>query len=425
MNITLLIFITATAIVLILTIALLLCVAAKKRGRLSLEEDAGLDQQCEADAVFPGEDFQLPTEAPRTVEALEERLRGLGLNMSVKSASAGNAFTRYELLPDIGERADKVLDFKSDIALALGAQNLFIQLPLPGKSTVGIDAPLKEPSSLSLGGALARLEKDDEAQLAGGFAIATGAGGELISSSIGKCAHIMIAGALGTGKSMALHSIVSTMIAGAVKEELRLIMIDLNGTELLAYKGLDLLLMPVINDARTASGALGLAEIEMNERYKKLAAMELQHIDQFNERAREKSSSPMPRIVVFADDLNGMLRDTGDSLPQERLFSLLERGAKVGVHVVMTVPLPCSASLLDALSQRIPSRVCLLAPSLQSAMAVVGDDYATKLAPQGGMLIRLREPGHLLHGRGIFVSQEGLKKLCAQRRDNPPARSLL
>jgi S-DNA-T family DNA segregation ATPase FtsK/SpoIIIE len=423
MEITMLL-VLAAAPVLILIIFLIIWSGFKKRRSLSLMEAESLDQQAEADA-FSGEEFSLPGEGMPTPQALEERLRGMGLNGSVKSACAGNAFTRYELLPDIGERADRILDFQRDIALALGVQNPFIQIPLPGENTVGIDAPLKEPSSLSMGGAITRLEKTKDALDPGSFAIATGAGGELIYSSIGKCAHLLIAGALGTGKSMTLHGAASTMISGAAKEDLRLIMIDINGTELSAYNGLDLLLMPVISDARTAAGALGLAEIEMNERYKKLSAMELQGIEQYNERAEAKASPTMPRIVIFADDLNGMLREGSNSPARERLFSLLERGAKAGVHVVMTLPLPCSASLLESLSQRIPSKVCLHAPSVQSALALVGSDYATKLAPQGGMLLRLRDTGHLQHGRGIFVSQEGIRKLCAQRRENPTARTLL
>ncbi|MGI5899856.1 MAG: DNA translocase FtsK [Christensenellales bacterium] len=421
MDIIFLVAIAAVAIVLVLAAVLIIFSVKKRRRRLSLEESDSTAQNGAIDAAFAGDELQTPADAGQEIHALEERLRGLGLRVSVKSALAGNAFTRYELLPDIGERASKVLDFESDIALALGSQNLFIQIPLPGKSTVGIDAPVQDPSSLSLGGVLSRLEKEEKRRMPGEFTIATGAGGQLISSSIDRCAHVLIAGGLGTGKSMTLHSIASTMLSRSAKDDLRLIMIDIKGTELSAYKGLEHLLMPVISDVRTASGALGLAEIEMNERYKKLAAMELQDIEQYNKRAGEESAASMPRIVIFADDVNRMLGESGDSLARQRLFSLLEGGAKVGVHVVMTIPLPCSASLLDALCQSIPSRICLHAPSLQSAMAVAGSDYATKLAPQGDMLLRLRETGHLMHGRGIFVSQEGIGKLRAQMRDNPPA----
>ena len=380
---------------------LIIAIKKKKKKPVEAEEAAQVEIAVPVQGVDE-KNADEPFDAEYSAARLEETLRSLGLGVSVCGVSIGAGFARYELLPDIGERADRIRDFAADVALTFGEEKIITHIPLGEKRTIGIDVPLREPVSPTLGSIIKSgyLRKPPEFS----FVIGAETQGRLIAADIAGCAHLLIAGALGTGKSTALNSIAAALILGADKNLLRVIMIDMQGLELNVYSGLPHLLMPVISDGRTASGALGLAEIEMNERYKKLSGMGLASIEDHNERAVEKSIAPMQRIVIFIDGVADMLRDNNEA--STRLFNLLEKGAKVGVHAVLSVALPCSSSLLEKLAQSMPSKICLRSPSKQAAELVAGSLEAVNLMPVGDMLVRLKNPDYVQHAQGVAVSRE-------------------
>ena len=359
-----------------------------------------------------GEEFYLPAQEP---EALERALHAVGFYANVTAMRRGYGFTRYEIQPDAGERAGRIRNFTDDIALALGAADVLIHIPLPGKYTIGIDLPVRNAISPTLGEILRSglIKKSSLCRFAVGMTVDN----QIIISDMAQAGHVLITGAVGTGKSMELHGIAATMLSSAGKNALRLIIIDINGMEFTPYNGLPHLLMPVIGDSRTASGALGLAEIEMNERYRKLSATDFRNIDTFNDDAAQKGTAIMPRVVIFADNIADMLRENDEAAA--RLFNIIEKGAKVGVHVVMTVPLPCSGPLLERLALGIPSKITLHSPSKQASLMTIGSDDGARLAPVGDMLIKMRQPGYIEHVRGIYSDTYEVERLCASVRNAP------
>ncbi len=356
-------------------------------------------------------------EVINNVKVLEETLGNFGVSANVSQVSVGPAITRYELSLSPGVKVSKILSLSDDISLSLASAGIRIEAPIPGKSAIGIEVPNKDITMVYLREVIESNEfKLNKSKLS--FAIGKDVAGASIVADLAKMPHLLIAGATGSGKSVCINTLISSILYKATPDEVKLLLIDPKVVELSIYKNIPHLLVPVVTDPKKAAGALNWAVVEMTERYKKFAANNVRDITGYNALNKEDIAK-LPQIVVIIDELADlMMVSPGDV--EDSICRLAQMARAAGIHLVVATQRPSVDVITGLIKANIPSRISFAVSSHIDSRTILDMGGAEKLLGKGDMLFYPVGEAKPLRVQGAFVSEKEIEKLVNNIKEQVP-----
>ncbi len=338
-----------------------------------------------------------------SAKKLEETLLSFGVEAKVLQVNQGPTVTRYELQPKQGVKVSKIIGLADDIALNLAASGIRIEAPIPGKSAVGIEIPNQKTEMVYLMDLLATDKfKNFPSNVA--FAIGKDIAGDVVITDIASMPHLLIAGATGSGKSVCINTLVTSLLCKSTPEEVRLIMIDPKVVELSVYNGIPHLLIPVVTDPKKAAGALSWAVDEMNKRYNLFADNSARDIKSYNQKVNDPSLT-MPQIVIIIDELADLMMSCSKEV-EDSICRLAQKARAAGIHLVIATQRPSVDIITGVIKANIPSRLAFAVSSGIDSRTILDMNGAEKLLGKGDMLFNPMGALKPLRVQGAFVSDK-------------------
>ena len=355
-----------------------------------------------------------------TATKLQKTLYSFGVSAKVENVSVGPAITRYELKPAEGVRVSKIANLADDIALNLAAETIRIEAPIPGKQAVGIEVPNKEKESVHLREVLESDEfKNNKSKLT--VALGRDVAGEIELADIAKMPHVLIAGATGSGKSVCINTIISSIIYNAKPSEVKLVMVDPKVVELSVYNGIPHLLIPVVTDPKKAAGALAWAVQEMDDRYNKFATKGVRDLKGYNKAIeKEGGVAKLPQIVIIVDELADLMMVAAKDV-EEAICRLAQKARAAGMHLVIATQRPSVDVITGLIKANIPSRIAFAVSSQVDSRTILDGVGAEKLLGKGDMLFFPSGAPKPSRVQGAFVSDEEVEKIVDFIKSNGTA----
>ena len=340
-----------------------------------------------------------------TANKLKETLSTFGVEVSIDPAncSKGPAVTRYELTPAPGVKVSRIVSLSDDIKLSLGAADIRIEAPIPGKSAVGIEVPNSESSSVPFRDLIESTEfHNSKSNLA--FAVGKDLSGQVVISDIAKMPHLLIAGATGSGKSVCINTIIMSILYKAHPEDVKLILIDPKVVELSVYNGIPHLLLPVVTDPKQASASLHWGVSEMEDRYKKFADAGVRDLKGYNEKAAEDPTiTKLPQVVIIVDELADLMMVAGKEV-EESICRLAQLARAAGIHLIIATQRPSVDVITGLIKANMPSRIAFSVSSGIDSRTILDSNGAEKLLGKGDMLFFPQGMNKPSRVQGCFVS---------------------
>ena len=359
--------------------------------------------------VVNGEDRNSKKSLLATAEKLRRTLYSFGVSAKVENVSVGPAITRYELAPAEGVRVSKIANLADDIALSLEAETIRIEAPIPGKHTVGIEVPNKAKTIVALRDIIeSDTFVDSKSKLA--FALGKDVAGEIEVTDIAKMPHLLIAGSTGSGKSVCINTLVTSIVYKAKPSEVKLLMIDPKVVELSVYNGIPHLLIPVVTDPKKAAGALSWAVQEMVKRYSLFAQKNVRDIKGYNEAAQSAGEATLPQIVIIIDELADLMMVAAKEV-EDAICRLAQMARAAGMHLVIATQRPSVDVITGIIKANIPSRIAFAVSSQVDSRTILDGAGAEKLLGKGDMLFYPSGAPKPVRIQGAFVSDKEVENI--------------
>ncbi len=353
----------------------------------------------------------ISNELKNSAEKLVETLHSFNVDATITDISRGPSVTRYELKPATGIRISKITTLTDDIALNLAATSIRIEAPIPGKSAVGIEVPNSIRNSVSMREIVDSPEfSRQKSKLSAG--LGKDISGNCVFCDIAKMPHLLIAGTTGSGKSVCMNSIIVSILYRAKPDEVKFLMIDPKQVEFSKYAGIPHLLVPVVTDARKASGALGWAVSEMLQRYAKFSETGVRDIEGYNKYVQKHDDmEPMPKICIFIDELADLMMAAPKEV-EDSICRLAQMARAAGMHLVIATQRPSVDVITGLIKSNISSRIALTVSSQIDSRTILDSSGAEKLLGKGDMLYSPIGANKPTRVQGCFISDEEIEELC-------------
>ena len=352
-----------------------------------------------------------------TASKLQRTLHSFGVSAKVENVSVGPTITRYELKPAEGVRVSKIANLADDIALNLAAESIRIEAPIPGKQAVGIEIPNKEKDMVALRDIIADA-KFKEAKSKSAFAVGRDAAGETVVADIAKMPHVLIAGSTGSGKSVCINTLITSIIYKAKPSEVKLVMVDPKVVELSVYNGIPHLLIPVVTDPKKAAGALQWAVQEMINRYHLFAEKNVRDITGYNEALEaEGIEEKLPQIVIIIDELADLMMVAAKDV-EDAICRLAQMARAAGMHLVIATQRPSVDVITGVIKANIASRIAFAVTSGVDSRTIIDSIGAEKLLGKGDMLFYPSGTIKPQRIQGAFVSDSEVEKIVTFLKNN-------
>ena len=345
-----------------------------------------------------------------TASKLQKTLYSFGVSAKVENVSVGPAITRYELKPAEGVRVSKIANLADDIALNLAAKTIRIEAPIPGKQAVGIEVPNEKSEVVHIRDILESDEFiDNKSKLA--FALGKDVSGATIVTDIAKMPHVMIAGATGSGKSVCINTLITSIIYKAKPSEVKLVMVDPKIVELSVYNGIPHLLIPVVTDPKKAAGALAWAVQEMENRYAMFASKGVRDLKGYNDAiANDDTIGKLPHIVIIIDELADLMMVAKGDV-EDAICRLAQKARAAGMHLVIATQRPSVDVITGLIKANIPSRIAFAVSSQVDSRTILDQVGAEKLLGKGDMLFYPTGAPKPVRIQGAFISDKEVEKV--------------
>ena len=355
-----------------------------------------------------------------TATKLQKTLYSFGVSAKVENVSVGPAITRYELKPAEGVRVSKIANLADDIALNLAAETIRIEAPIPGKQAVGIEVPNKENEIVPLRDIIdCEAFKNHKSKLA--FALGKDVAGNEVVTDIAKMPHVLIAGSTGSGKSVCINTLISSIIYKAKPSEVKLVMVDPKVVELSVYNGIPHLLIPVVTDPKKAAGALAWAVQEMVNRYSLFASKNVRDIKGYNEALEgEGGGQKLPQIVIIIDELSDLMMVSPKDV-EDSICRLAQMARAAGMHLVIATQRPSVDVITGIIKANVPSRISFAVSSQVDSRTILDMAGAEKLLGKGDMLFYPAGAPKPTRIQGAFVSDKEVEKIVDFVKNNGEA----
>ena len=352
-----------------------------------------------------------------TANKLQKTLYSFGVSAKVENVPVGPTITRYELKPAEGVRVSKIANLTDDIALSLAAETIRIEAPIPGKQAVGIEIPNKEKEVVHLRDIIDSNEfKNAKSKLS--FALGKNAAGEAIVTDIAKMPHVLIAGSTGSGKSVCINTLITSIIYKSKPSEVKLVMVDPKVVELSVYNGIPHLLIPVVTDPKKAAGALAWAVQEMVNRYHLFAEKNVRDIAGYNEALeKEGAEGKLPQIVIIIDELADLMMVAKNDV-EDAICRLAQMARAAGMHLVIATQRPSVDVITGIIKANIASRISFAVTSQVDSRTILDSAGAEKLLGKGDMLFFPTGVLKPIRIQGAFVSDSEVEKIVSFLKEN-------
>ena len=344
------------------------------------------------------------------VELLEDTLASFKVDAKVVQVTQGPAVTRFEIQPAVGVKVNSIVNLSNDIALNLRAKSIRIEAPIPGKAAVGIEIENENTNMVVLRDIIDSPEFEN-AKSKISFAVGKDISGKPIVADLKSMPHLLIAGATGSGKSVCINTIISSILYKATPDEVKLILIDPKVVELGNYNGIPHLLIPVVTDPTKAAAALNWAVTEMLGRYKKFADLGVKDLDSYNEKiVRKEDGEKMPQVVIIIDELADLMM-AAPSQVEDSICRLAQMARAAGMHLIVATQRPSVNVITGVIKANIPSRIAFQVSSQVDSRTIIDMGGAEKLVGKGDMLFGPSGTRKPYRVQGCFVTDEEVKKL--------------
>ncbi|WP_298473318.1 DNA translocase FtsK [uncultured Psychrobacillus sp.] len=397
----------------------------------STEPTEPIEINMDADEL-ENEDYQLPSinllDSPEhndqsgelnaiqaNAKKLEQTFLSFGVKAKVMQVHLGPAVTKYEVLPDVGVKVSRIVSLHDDLALALAARDIRIEAPIPGKSAIGIEVPNKEVAIVSLREVLEAKENNKPSQkLLIGFG--RDVTGQAVLAELNKMPHLLVAGSTGSGKSVCINGIITSIMMRAKPHEVKMMMIDPKMVELNVYNGIPHLLAPVVTDPRKASQALKKIVSEMERRYDLFShtgTRNIQgyndHIEKWNEENEEKHPK-LPFIVVIVDELADLMMVASSDV-EDSITRLAQMARAAGIHLIIATQRPSVDVITGIIKANIPSRIAFAVSSSIDSRTILDMGGAEKLLGRGDMLFLPAGSSKPVRVQGAYLSDAEVERI--------------
>ena len=352
----------------------------------------------------------------KNTQVLQSTFKSFGVKVIIKKAILGPTITRYEVQPAVGVKVSRIVNLADDLALALAAKDIRIEAPIPGKPFIGIEVPNRATSVVSFKDVMehqdAKAKKDPM-----NVPLGKDVTGSTISANLAKMPHLLIAGSTGSGKSVAINTILASILMKARPEDVKLVLIDPKMVELSVYNGVPHLLIPVVTDAKLASNALRKVVTEMARRYKLFAAGGVRNMSEYNQKVAENNRDktkpvmkPLPYILVVVDELSDLMMVGGHDV-EGAIVRLGQMARAAGIHMILATQRPSVDVITGLIKANVPSRISFAVSSGVDSRTILDQTGAEKLLGRGDMLympIGASKPERI---QGAYIASDEVERV--------------
>lgn len=350
---------------------------------------------------------------------LEATLESFGVRAKVLDVVRGPAVTRYEVQPATGVKVSRIVGLTDDIALALAAKDIRMEAPIPGKSAIGIEVPNMEVSVVTMREVM---ETATFQNASSKLSIAFGRdiSGQTIVGNLAKMPHLLVAGATGSGKSVCINGIITSILYKAAPDEVKFLMIDPKMVELNVYNGIPHLLAPVVTNPKRASLALKKIVVEMESRYELFSKSATRNIEGYNTLMADNPAAVLPYIVVIVDELADLMMVAANDV-EDSIARLAQMARAAGIHLIIATQRPSVDVITGVIKANIPSRIAFGVSSQVDSRTILDMVGAEKLLGRGDMLFLPVGMSKPIRVQGAFLSDQEVETLVNYARDQAEA----
>ncbi|WP_373229533.1 DNA translocase FtsK [Cohnella sp.] len=362
-----------------------------------------------------------PADYMSTARKLEATLESFGVRAKVLDVARGPAVTRYELQPDVGVKVSRIVSLTDDIALALAAKDIRMEAPIPGKAAIGIEVPNNEVSVVTLREVLETQPfQESTAKLT--IAFGRDISGQPIVGNLARMPHLLVAGATGSGKSVCINGIITSLLYKAKPDEVKFLMIDPKMVELNVYNGIPHLLAPVVTDPKRASLALKKIVVEMEKRYEKFSKSATRNIEGYNALmlSGDNPDAVLPYIVVIVDELADLMMVAAGDV-EDAICRLAQMARASGIHLIIATQRPSVDVITGVIKANIPSRIAFGVSSQVDSRTILDMVGAEKLLGRGDMLFLPMGASKPIRVQGAFLSDGEVEAVVSYARGQAEA----
>lgn len=354
-------------------------------------------------------------EMQETANKLMEILKNFGVEARLLQVTQGPTVTRYEIQPSTGIKLSKITGLAEDIALNLAVPTVLVA-PVPGKAAVGIEVPNTTVNTVSVRELIESTKfKDASSKLT--VAFGKDIGGNVVVGDIAKMPHVLIAGSTGSGKSVCINTIITSILYKATPEEVKLIMVDPKVVELGVYNGIPHLLIPVVTDPKKAAGALNWAVGEMMRRYALFAETGSRNLTGYNELMVKNNEPKLPQLVLIIDELADLMMVAAKEV-EDYICRLAQLARAAGIHLIIATQRPSVDVITGLIKANIPSRIAFAVSSQVDSRTILDKGGAEKLLGKGDMLYHPTGLSNALRVQGAFVSDSEIESVVTFVKEN-------
>ena len=343
-----------------------------------------------------------------------KKLASFGITAQIVGRNAGPVVTQYEVQPAVDVRVSRIEALADDLAMALAARSLRIEAPIPGKSAVGIEIPNQDFNIVALRRIFEEVPYSaSESKLT--FALGRDVAGAAKAVDLAKMPHLLIAGATGSGKSVMVNAVITSLLCKSTPDDVRMILMDLKRVELASYNGLPHLLVPVITEPERAKAALKWAVNEMEGRYRRFAGAAARNIKGYNE-TRADPDDKMPYIVIIIDELADLMMREGKNV-EDAIVRLAQKARATGIHMVLATQRPSVNVVTGLIKANFPSRIAFAMASQIDSRTILDTPGAEDLIGRGDMLYQPADLPRPMRLQGVFVSDPEIHRVTKHWTD--------
>lgn len=354
-------------------------------------------------------------EMQETANKLMEILKNFGVEAKLLQVTQGPSVTRYEIQPNTGVKLSKITGLAEDIALNLAVPTVLVAA-VPGKAAVGIEVPNTSVNTVSVRELIESTKfKDASSKLA--VALGKDIGGNVVVGDISKMPHVLIAGSTGSGKSVCINTIITSILYKASPDEVKLIMVDPKVVELGVYNGIPHLMIPVVTDPKRAAGALNWAVGEMMRRYALFADSGTRNLNGYNELMAKSGEDKLPQIVIIIDELADLMMVAAKEV-EDYICRLAQLARAAGIHLIIATQRPSVDVITGLIKANVPSRIAFAVSSQVDSRTILDKGGAEKLLGKGDMLYHPTGLSNALRVQGAFVSDQEVENLVGFIKDH-------
>lgn len=340
-------------------------------------------------------------------------LNEFGINAKLMETHIGPSVTKFEIKPDTGVKVSKISNLQNNIKMALAAKDIRIEAPIPSKNAVGVEIPNVDKNIVGLKELLKKVpEKYENKKLL--FALGKDLSGQPVYGELNKMPHLLIAGATGSGKSVCVNSIITSLLMRTNPDEVKMLLIDPKKVEFTCYRDIPHLIGPIINEADEANAALKVIVEEMDRRYDVFSKAGVRNITGYNEKVDkfpEEGLKKMPWVVVIIDELADLMLVAAKEV-EASIQRITQLARAAGIHLVVATQRPSVDVITGLIKANIPSRIAFAVSSAVDSRTILDQQGAERLLGMGDMLYIPAGEQHPIRVQGVYVSDDEVNKVC-------------